>query len=182
MAEIDTTVSRARSDAPVMTPCVGICSTSIAGSVCRGCKRYAHEVIRWNSYSNAEQQIVWHRLEEFRITIVSNWFELVDTGLLKAQMTKQKIKFNPQLDARAWIYDLLRAGASQIEDITAYGLRVLPKSAGMTIPEINEVIEKNYLDLSEAHYLRYFDPSTFRSTLTADAQASSQTSIKNRAE
>jgi predicted Fe-S protein YdhL (DUF1289 family) len=164
-----------------MTPCIGICSTSIAGSVCRGCKRYAHEVIRWNSYSNAERQIVWHRLEEFRITIVSNWLELLDVELLKAQLLKQKIKFNPQLDPRAWIYDLLRAGASQIDDISAYGLRVLPRGAGMTLPAINEMIEKNYLDLSEAHYLRYFDPATFQPTLTA-AQASSQTSNKNRTE
>ena len=167
-----TTVS---STAGVITPCVGICSTSIAGSVCRGCKRYAHEVIRWNAYNNEERQIVWHRLEAFRITIVSNWFALVDAGLLKAQLQKQKIKFNPQLDPRAWIYDLLRAGASQIDDITAYGLRVLPAGAGMTLAQINEIIEKNYLELSEAHYLRYFDPATFEPTLTAAAQAASQT-------
>jgi len=85
-----TTVSTAAS---VMTPCVGICSTSIAGSVCRGCKRYAHEVIRWNGYSNEERQIVWRRLEEFRVTIVSNWLEVIDAGLLVEQLNKQKIKF-----------------------------------------------------------------------------------------
>jgi len=154
-----------------MTPCVGICSTSIAGSVCRGCKRYSHEVIRWNSYSNKERQIVWHRLEEFRITIVSNWFELADVELLKSQLQKQKIKFNPQLDPYAWIYDLLRAGASQIDDISAYGLRLLPQAAGKNLTAINEIIEKNYLELSEAHYLRYFDPATFEPTLTAAMQA-----------
>jgi len=164
-----------RDTATVMTPCVGICSTSIAGSVCRGCKRYAHEVIRWNSYSNDERMLVWKRLEEFRITLVSNWFELVDVVQLKEQLTKRKVKFNPQLDPRAWIYDLLRAGARQIDDITAYGLKLLPGAAGKTLAQINEIIEKNYLELSEAHYLRYFDPATFQPTLTAAAQAASQT-------
>ena len=139
-----------------MTPCVGICSTSIAGSVCRGCKRYAHEVIRWNAYSNAERQIIWRRLEEFRSTIVSNWLEVVDPDLLVAQLKKKKIKFNPALNAKAWAYDLLRAGASQIEDLDVYGLRLLPRCQGMTLMAINEAIEKEYLALSEAHYARYF--------------------------
>lgn len=140
----------------VMTPCVGICSTSIAGSVCRGCKRYAHEVIRWNGYSNAERQIVWRRLEEFRVTIMSNWLEVVDTGLLVTQLNKQKIKFNPELNAIAWAYDLLRAGASQIENPELYGLRLLPRCQGLTVVSVFMAIEKEYLTLSEAHYARYF--------------------------
>lgn len=174
MASNSTSHSRRGANTPVMTPCVGICSTSIAGSVCRGCKRYAHEVIRWNSYSDSEKQLVWRRLEEFLITIISNWFELVDMPLLQTQLQKQKIKFNPALDPRAWIYDLLRAGASQIEDVTAYGLRLLPRASGMTLAAVNDAIEKNYLELSEAHYLRYFDPATFEPTLTAMAQAEAQ--------
>jgi predicted Fe-S protein YdhL (DUF1289 family) len=36
------------------TPCIGVCSTGIGDVVCRGCKRYAQEVIHWNGYS--EQQ------------------------------------------------------------------------------------------------------------------------------
>lgn len=140
----------------VTTPCVGICSTSIAGSVCRGCKRYAHEVIRWNSYSNEERQIVWQRLEEFRTTIVSNWLEVVDESMLLEQLNKQKIKFNPALNPQAWVYDLLRAGASQIQDVELYGLHLLPRCKGMTLVAINDAIEKEYLTLSEAHYARYF--------------------------
>lgn len=140
----------------VMTPCVGICSTSIAGSVCRGCKRYAHEVIRWNGYTAEEREIVWRRLEQFRCTIISNWLEVVDDNLLKEQLEKQRIKFNPTLNARALAYDLLRAGASQIDDPAHYGLRLLPHCQSMTLTAINEAIEKEYLTLSEAHYARYF--------------------------
>ena len=36
----------------VKTPCIGICSTtSLGDKICRGCKRFNFEVIRWNSYS-----------------------------------------------------------------------------------------------------------------------------------
>ncbi|MEM9624509.1 MAG: DUF1289 domain-containing protein, partial [Pseudomonadota bacterium] len=32
------------------TPCVGICSTTYGDLVCRGCKRFAHEIVQWNAY------------------------------------------------------------------------------------------------------------------------------------
>ena len=50
---------------PVRTPCVGICSTGIGDSVCRGCKRFAHEVIDWNAYSHEQRLIIAQRLESF---------------------------------------------------------------------------------------------------------------------
>ena len=139
-----------------MTPCVGICSTSIAGSVCRGCKRYAHEVIRWNSYSNQEREIIWKRLEQFRVTLVGKWIAVVDAGQLRTHLSAQKIKFNPALDPLAWVYDLLRAGASQLGELENYGLQRLPAAAGKTPVEIYSIIEQEYLTLSEAHYARYF--------------------------
>lgn len=149
--QIDTPATRT-----VMTPCVGICSTSIAGSVCRGCKRYAHEVIRWNSYSPEERQVIWKRLESFRLTILANWIEVVDETLLKYQLEHQKIKFNPALPPLALAYDLLRAGASQVQDPAGYGLRRRPHCTALAMPVIFERIEKEYLELSEAHYSRYF--------------------------
>jgi len=139
------------------TPCVGICSTSIAGSVCRGCKRFAHEVIRWNGYSEAERNIVWERLAKFRQIIVSQWLVVEDENLLRQQLLKQKLKFNEDLNAYALAYDLLRAGASQIQNLHEYGLKLLPKAEGKSLGEINESIEKEYLALSEAHYNRYFE-------------------------
>ena len=140
----------------IMTPCVGICSTSIAGSVCRGCKRYAHEVIRWNAYSESERQIVWKRLEEFRITIMSRWLEVFDEALLQEKLIKRKVKFNKNLNSKAWAYDLLRAGASQIKALEKYGLELLPCCQQRSVNEVFAEIEKEYMMLSEAHYSRYF--------------------------
>ena len=38
------------------TPCVGICSTTYGDDVCRGCKRFIHEVINWNSFKPEEKE------------------------------------------------------------------------------------------------------------------------------
>lgn len=47
-----------------LTPCVGRCSTVFGDDVCRGCRRFSHEVIHWNRYSDEEQRLVWIRLDQ----------------------------------------------------------------------------------------------------------------------
>jgi predicted Fe-S protein YdhL (DUF1289 family) len=140
----------------IITPCVGICSTGIGGNVCRGCKRYAHEVIRWNSYSQQERQIIWRRLEMFRVTIMKRWVEVIDEEQLRRELQRQKIKVNPGLNSLAWAYDLLRVRAEHLKSLEPYGLKLLPEVSLSTIEEIFQEIEKEYLTLSEAHYARYF--------------------------
>ena len=46
-----------------LTPCAGRCSTVFGDAVCRGCRRFNHEVIKWNTYSAAQQNAVWVRLD-----------------------------------------------------------------------------------------------------------------------
>ena len=36
------------------TPCLGICTTTFGDEVCKGCKRFAHEIISWPKYSENE--------------------------------------------------------------------------------------------------------------------------------
>ena len=50
---------------PIRTPCIGVCSTGIGDAVCRGCKRFAHEVIDWNGYSQAQKEAIDARLDRF---------------------------------------------------------------------------------------------------------------------
>jgi len=40
------------------TPCLGICSTTYGDNVCKGCKRYVHEVIDWNKFNSQEKELV----------------------------------------------------------------------------------------------------------------------------
>ncbi|MGB0998282.1 MAG: DUF1289 domain-containing protein [Pseudomonadales bacterium] len=60
------------------TPCVGICSTTYGDLVCRGCKRYAHEIVQWNGYDEAQQQLVWQRLKSMRDEVLGQVVECFD--------------------------------------------------------------------------------------------------------
>ena len=46
------------------TPCIGVCSTSYGDHICRGCKRFSHEVTGWIKYSDTEKSIINKRLEK----------------------------------------------------------------------------------------------------------------------
>lgn len=53
------------------TPCVGICSTTFGDLVCRGCQRYAHEIVQWNGYDEDQHQRVWQRLKGLRDQVLA---------------------------------------------------------------------------------------------------------------
>ena len=48
---------------PSLTPCAGRCSTVFGDAVCRGCRRFNHEVIRWNTYTEEQRHAIWLRLD-----------------------------------------------------------------------------------------------------------------------
>ena len=137
------------------TPCLGICSTTYGDDVCRGCKRFIHEVINWNSYSNDEKEIVNSRLEEFKVTILSHRFKVTDAELLSSKLKEHAINFNDALDPITWIFDLLRA-SSQDLDLEIFGLELLPDHRTFSLSSIKDEINTELFELSQAHFDRYF--------------------------
>ena len=135
------------------TPCLGICSTTYGDSVCKGCKRFVHEVIDWNKFNSNEKELVNTRLEEFKIIVLKNRFFVSDQDLLAAKLKENAIRFNNALDPLTWIFDLLRASGTQELDLDQFGIKTLISEA---LPTIREQINKEFLELSEAHYDRYF--------------------------
>jgi predicted Fe-S protein YdhL (DUF1289 family) len=137
------------------TPCLGICSTTYGDDVCRGCKRFIHEVINWNSYSNDEKEIVNSRLEEFKMTILSHRFKVTDAELLSSKLKEHAINFNDALDPITWVFDLLRA-SSQDLDLELFGLELLPDHRTFSLSSIKDEINTELFELSQAHFDRYF--------------------------
>ena len=135
------------------TPCLGICSTTYGDSVCKGCKRFVHEVIDWNKFNSNEKELVNTRLEEFKIIVLKNRILVSDQDLLAAKLKENAIRFNNALDPLTWIFDLLRASGTQELDLDQFGIKTLISEA---LPTIREQINKEFLELSEAHYDRYF--------------------------
>ena len=142
-------------DPPVKTPCIGVCSTGIGDSVCRGCKRFAHEVIHWNSYSPEQKRVVDRRLAGFLSQCVSNKLEVTDKAVLRWQLEVQQIQFTEHHDEYCWAYSLIKAGGSQIDNTTEYGFEVDLSFRQMPLTELRLLIDQEYYILSEAHYDRY---------------------------
>ena len=135
------------------TPCLGICSTTFGDEVCKGCKRFAHEIVSWTKYSEQEREIVNDRIEKFKITILQNRFKIVDSNLLATKLQEKAINYNHSLDPLTWIFDLFRAAGSQSFELSEYGINELVNFEPKTIKdEINDEL----LELSEAHHDRYF--------------------------
>ena len=135
------------------TPCLGICSTTFGDEVCKGCKRIAHEIVSWTKYSEEEREIVNNRLEEFKIKILKHRFKITDKELFSNNLDQMGINFNHSLDPLTWIFDLFRATGSQAIELERFGIESLEYFDPKTIKDI---INKELLDLSEAHHERYF--------------------------
>ncbi len=143
---------------PVRTPCIGVCSTGIGDSVCRGCKRFSHEIIHWNGYSNDQRLSIALRLDGLLSQVVQPKIEVVDAERLRVQMEHQQIRFNPESDPYCWVFDLLKAGASQIEDVSVFGLLLQAEWRGISLTELKNSIDRDFFTLSCAHYERYIAP------------------------
>ncbi|MEZ5539344.1 MAG: DUF1289 domain-containing protein [Pseudomonadales bacterium] len=142
--------------APVKTPCIGVCSTGIGDTVCRGCKRFSHEVIAWNAYSQAERRAVLQRIDQLLEMIVARWLIVEDKEVLRHQLQMQQIGFDPARAPASWVVELLKAGSSQIDEPGQYGLTLSQQAQGTSLRELRDLIEKEFYELSCAHYERYF--------------------------
>ena len=135
------------------TPCLGICSTTFGDEVCKGCKRFAHEIVSWTKYSQEEREIVNDRLEKFKIQILQHRFAITDKNLFESMLEEKAINFNHSLDPLTWIFDLFRAAGSQTFDISNFGIKSLVQFNPKTI---RDEINNELLELSEAPHDRYF--------------------------
>ncbi|MFK7831134.1 MAG: DUF1289 domain-containing protein [Congregibacter sp.] len=137
------------------TPCIGVCSTGIGDTVCRGCKRFAHEVIHWNGYTEEQKRIVDGRLAQFLAQCVQNHLQVTDVALLAWQLETQQIRHNPDHDPHCWVFALLKAGAGQIEDTLAFGFEIAAGYRHESLYALREAIDAEYFALSSAHFERY---------------------------
>ena len=139
----------------VKTPCVGVCSTVFGDQVCRGCKRFQHEVIQWNGYSDIEKELVWNRLESLKVLIMKSKISIQDEALLKSKLDLHKISYYDKVDPYCWVFDLIKQASLSISDVQEFGLRfVLDKPVDLV--SLKKLIEEELFALSYAHYQRYF--------------------------
>ena len=144
----------------VKTPCIGVCSTVFGDEVCRGCKRFQHEIIKWNAYDDIEKRSVLNRLELLKVQIMQSKVMIIDEDLLRSKLDEYEVKFDEDSDSLCWVFDLLRSGSQSIADPSEFGFDLINSSV-LNLSELKKVMEEELFQLSEAHYQRYFKTETF---------------------
>ena len=139
----------------VRTPCVGICSTVFGDEVCRGCKRYQHEIIDWNSYDQSEKSFVLNRLESLKVQIMEPKVTVFDAKLLKSKLLEYKVKFDEESNPLCWVFDLLRTGSQSIQNTEDFGFSLSDTDIS-ELASLKKDMEEELFELSEAHYDRYY--------------------------
>lgn len=141
----------------VRTPCIGICSTGIGDSVCRGCKRFAHEVIDWNGYSVEEQGVILDRIEMHLAQVVGIHLRVVDVALLRASLAGNSIPQGAESSPQRCAYEAIRAFGGSVSSLSAIGCEPTPEWRERPLEDMKKSLEEHFYQLSCAHYERYFD-------------------------
>ena len=95
---------------------------------------------------------------------------MLDRALLQWQLQVQQISYRPDHDEYCWVFSLIKAGASQIDNTRDYGFEVDMDYRDLPLAVLREQIDREFYILSQAHYERYM--------LTADLFASSSGQVE----
>ena len=133
------------------TPCIGVCSTTFGDVVCRGCRRYLHEIVDWNRYGDEAKRLVWVRLETLLAQVLPAYFRIDDPALLLARMTELKLDTRNPEAPWSLLLALLRAGGRQEPALEDFGVRRLDRTQ-RTLAELREHINGELYQLACAYY------------------------------
>ena len=146
------------------TPCVGICSTTYGDLVCRGCKRFAHEIVQWNGYDETQQDAVRERLTRLRDEILEALLVCQEPSLLQAALSEAGLTDFAQKEG---LYQLLRFMVRREQSLAIAGLALSagaiaqPEPSNQPTPELDTLHAMQLLDAesyrrAKAHYERNF--------------------------
>ena len=141
------------------TPCIGVCSTTYGDLVCRGCKRFAHEIVQWNGYEASQQRTVWQRLETLRDASVATFAEVADEAKLSGVAARLRVPAKPPPSALGMAYEVLRR-ASAAALPTELGLQPKPAVADLNVAGLFAAIDREYYARATAFYERSFRTQT----------------------
>ena len=142
------------SSARTRTPCVGICSTTYGDDVCRGCKRFIHEVINWNSFNPEEKESVWKRLEKLKTLIMQSKISIINETLMEEKIEELQLNINSDLNSFSKAFVIVKLSSKSFDDLNEFGIKIVNKDVSLI--DLKEEIEKELYDLSMAHFNRYF--------------------------
>ena len=91
-----------------LTPCAGRCSTVFGDAVCRGCRRFNHEVIKWNTYTAQQQHAVWLRLDAQLDQILVPMLPFADLRHVEGFVLSKRVRLRPEASKGRKLYHALK--------------------------------------------------------------------------
>lgn len=131
-----------------LTPCAGKCSTVFGDSVCRGCRRFSHEVIHWNKYSAEEQQFIWQRLDGQLDQILLPLVAIHDEVALDQFLQSRQVRLLENASKGRKIYHALRICQRDPNCLAQAGLHLLPEH----LKKIWDIFEHRIYSLAVANF------------------------------
>lgn len=144
------------------TPCIGICSTTYGDLVCRGCKRFAHEIVGWNGFDEPQRRAVWRRLLELRAGAVQSVLEIGDEILLRRAAGRLGLDGAREVDPGNLAYDVLhRLDGDHLETDWMAELGLALREGTEVLPDVTPgalitIVDREFYQRSLAHYERSF--------------------------
>jgi len=137
------------------TPCVGVCSTTYGDLVCRGCKRFAHEIVGWNGYREEQRELVWTRLNLLLADSVQTVLVIDDEERLRSVASRLKIA-----DAASMRPEVLAFHALRTRPLPLGVLGLAARREGVTSRDAARQIDQEFYVRSRAHYEASFKTLT----------------------
>lgn len=106
----------------IVSPCVGVCSTTLGDRVCRGCQRTDSEIRDWPAYGGGERRARLADIDRLRAEIAGRYLVVEDAALLESQLQRHRIRFREDQPALSRAVELLRVGRGRIRELSRYGL------------------------------------------------------------
>ena len=129
--------------------------------MCRGCKRFSHEIVDWNSYDDAQKETIWERLETFKKQVVGQIVRFKDKDRFQSAIEAQKIKEPEDYQA---VYLLLQRLVRHSKTLSFAGLENVSPDFEIMEGEIDSLltlqqIDKEIVTRSRAFYERSYKVS-----------------------
>ena len=133
------------------TPCIGVCSTTYGDLVCRGCKRFSHEVVEWNGYDSDQQKRVWSRLSQLQDESVRACVRVYDHARWQ-QVADSRIDAEPN-EFAPLVLNVLR---NVVKKPMEAGLESLGLPRDANSSDVLRSIDREFYVRSTAYYERSF--------------------------
>ncbi|MAZ45898.1 MAG: hypothetical protein CMD74_04235 [Gammaproteobacteria bacterium] len=140
------------------TPCIGVCSTTYGDLVCRGCKRFAHEIVGWNGFSGDQHKEIWERLAQLREGSIRQTIKVTNPSLLKKIAIDLELSDVNEINQWEIAYQVLVESSEKAISVAEFGIESLSKRKPKNRPAIELVrqIDDEFLRRSRAIYERNY--------------------------